>query len=259
MKKNKKIIVQITLIVFMMLVGIFLYSIIRKSFFIVEQKPTVKQEELNMETWITQIDTSIPEETIVYNNISDVVDTDTCEIKDVTWLNSLWYKYIDIFSWEVSNPNTDYRKYTNQFYVQPWFKEAYLCVVANVIPSYQDKKWIFYLWILFNDPAYQWLVNVAYNKSWVLYDYKSKWADKRLTWRMYGLDLKEKDKSYWLNLNSIIVADIKKWFTKISPINRLNLWNQKTLRIWWYISAGTSWIIKKFRIFYKWWFIDNLN
>lgn len=254
MKIKKDIIVQIVIIIFLFFVGRFLFSIIKNAFL-------TNQEHKEQET-IQQNETNTWEENnlIKYENINEVVNTENCDIIDTEGLESLWYKYIDIFSWEVRNPKNDYKKYTNQFYVQPWFEEAYLCVVANVIPSYQDSKWIFYLWVLFNNPEYQWLVNVAYNKSWVLYDYKSKRADPRLTWRMYWLELREKDKNYRLDLNWFIVADSEnKSFKTIKPIDRLNLWNQKTLRIWGYISAEENWIIKKFRIFYKWWFIDNLE
>ncbi|HOQ79311.1 MAG TPA: hypothetical protein PLW94_03735, partial [Candidatus Absconditabacterales bacterium] len=160
---------------------------------------------------------------------------------------------------EVYNPKNDYKKYTNQFYVQPGFEEAYLCVVANVIPSYQDEKGKFYLGILFNDPEYQGLVNVAYNKSGTLYDYTSKGADSKLTGRMYGLELKEHDKIYRLDLNGVIVGNKDGGYKIIKPIDRLNLGNKKTLRIGGFISAGEKGVIKKFRIFYKGGFIDNLE
>jgi len=197
-----------------------------------------------------------------YENISEVVNTENCDIIDNDGLTSLWYKYIDIFSWEVRNPKAvsgNYKEYTDQFYVQPWFKEAYLCVVANVIPSLQNEDGNYYLWILFNDQEYEGLVNVAINSKWTPYDYTSEWADQRLTGRMYWLDLKEHDKNYRLDLNWVIVWVSGWWYKIIKPIDRLNLWNQKTLMIWGYVSAGENWIIKKFRIFYKWWFIDNLK
>jgi len=253
MKIKKETIVQIVIVIFLFFMGRFLFSIIQKAFLSnQEQKEQDRTQQTETNTW---------EESnmIKYESITEVVNTENCNIIDNKGLESLWYKYIDIFSWEVRNPKNDYRKYTNQFYVQTWFKEAYLCVVANVIPSYQDEKWKFYLWILFNDQNYEGLVNVAINSKWIPYDYTSKWADPRLTGRMYWLELKEHDKNYRLDLNWVIVWVWGWWYKIIKPIDRLNLWNQKTLRIWGYVSAEENWVIKKFRIFYKWWFIDNLE
>ena len=121
----------------------------------------------------------------------------------------------------------------------------------NPAHKFRNKDGKYYLWILFNDQEYEGLINVAINSKWIAYDYASG--------RMYWLDLKEHDKNYRLDLKWVIVWVWGWWHKTIRPIDRLNLWNQKTLRIWGYISAGENWVIKKFRIFYKWWFIDNLE
>ncbi|HOG15616.1 MAG TPA: hypothetical protein PK674_03445 [Candidatus Absconditabacterales bacterium] len=253
MKVKKEIVVQTVIIIFLFFVGRFLFTVVKNAFF-------NKQNYRNLGT--SQQDYMATEEEYnvkKYKNITEVINMGNCDIIDIEGLTSLGYKYIDIFSGEVYNPKNDYKKYTNQFYVQPGFEEAYLCVVANVIPSYQDEKGKFYLGILFNDPEYQGLVNVAYNKSGTLYDYTSKGADSKLTGRMYGLELKEHDKIYRLDLNGVIVGNKDGGYKIIKPIDRLNLGNKKTLRIGGFISAGEKGVIKKFRIFYKGGFIDNLE
>jgi hypothetical protein len=76
---------------------------------------------------------------------------------------------------------------------------------------------------------------------------------------MYGEDLKNSDKSYWLDMKQwFLVADNKTYFRKIKPIQKLN-WGDVYINIWWYLSNWTDWIIKKFRIFYKWGNIIPVN
>ncbi|MFA5747914.1 MAG: hypothetical protein WC872_02255 [Candidatus Absconditabacterales bacterium] len=68
---------------------------------------------------------------------------------------------------------------------------------------------------------------------------------------MYGEDLKNSDKSYWLDMKQgFLVADNKTYFRKIKPIQKLN-GGDVYINIGGYLSNGTDGIIKKFRIFYK--------
>jgi len=250
--KKDNILLLIVFILWCIMLGSIIY-------FWVNPKEVSQESSTVVSGWVEE---SVEYDVAQYENIYEVVNIANCDIVDSDWLESLWYKYVDVFSWEVRNPKAEpgnHKEYTNEFYVQPWIEDAYLCVVANVISSLQNENGYYYLWILFNNAPYEWLVNVAINSKKTPYDYTSDWANPNLTGRMYGLELKEHDKNYWLNLNWFIVWIWGWWYAVISPIDRLNLWNQKTLRIWWYVTAWENWIIKKFRIFYKWWIIDRLE
>lgn len=181
------------------------------------------------------------------DNVLDI-DKSTCEFSD------LWgFKYIDLYSGEVRNPEAPYSAYTKRLKVSGWFQDVYVCIITNVDEDVMLTGTTYYLWVIFGNEEYGWVAQVGKLYNWNYYDYNTstKYSQSELDWRMYWEELKKKDKSYWLDLKEgFFVADNDTQVRLIKPIIKLNS-GQPYINIWWNLSNWTNWIIKKFRIFYK--------
>lgn len=195
----------------------------------------------------------IQEDNTNNRNIFDI-NKETCEISSLGD-----FKYIDVYSEEVRNPEYPNSAYTKKLKITPGFQEAYLCIITNVIESVRLPGKTYYLRVIFGNEEYGWIVNVWKVPNGWYYDYKTSPKNPDLDWRMYGKELLLKDKSYRLDLKQgFKVADKKTYFRTIKPIQKLN-WGDTYINVWWNLSNWTDWIIKKFRIFYKWWDISIAN
>ena len=227
---------------------ILLCILIIRIFFLPTKKTEtipVTEEEIFIETGSKE---EISDKIALKDNILDVNKT-TCAFTD------LWdFKYIDIYSWEIRNPEYDYDLYTKKFKVNWHFEEAYLCAVTNVVEKVRLPWTTYYLYVIFGNEEYGGVVKVGKVHNWNYYDYNTstKYTEDELNWRMYWEELQKEDKSYWLDLKKgFFVADNDTNVRPIKPINKLNS-DYPYVNIGWKLSNWTDWIIKKFRIFYKW-------
>ncbi|MCK9467088.1 MAG: hypothetical protein M0P94_02060 [Candidatus Absconditabacterales bacterium] len=181
------------------------------------------------------------------DNVLDI-DKSTCEFSDLGG-----FKYIDLYSGEVRNPEAPYSAYTKRLKVSGGFQDVYVCIITNVDEDVMLTGTTYYLWVIFGNEEYGGVAQVGklYNGNYYDYNTSTKYSQSELDGRMYGEELKKKDKSYWLDLKEgFFVADNDTQVRLIKPIIKLNS-GQPYINIGGNLSNGTNGIIKKFRIFYK--------
>lgn len=175
------------------------------------------------------------------------------------------YKYLDI----ATNDNRIYTKkefdfdsYTKGVQISWTINEIYLCIIADISDKSQSYSayrtlnsyyWMIYVYF---DIDNQWYINTAYYPpSWQYYDHDSdntNRTDESIDWKFWSSDTPKK---YLLNLESIIVANVKDWWYKYIFPNKL-FKDGNILHVWWFMASlwKAYWAssISSYRLIYKW-------